>query len=538
MIKKKTPRHLVDYSLIVLLTLIFLFYTYILGEIILDPGDGLKHFLIAKYAWLYPHLFFDHWGKPLFTLLSSLYAQFGFQGMITFNISLFVITGVLILKIAKLLSLKHAWLAVLFCFASPIYFSIVLSGLTEILLATLILLALFFFLKEQFILGCLTLSFSYFSRPESIFIIMWFLAYIIYIKKYKYIPFLGVSIILYSVVGNLYYEDIFWVFTKRPYSSTGTYGSGELFHFIVNYKHTFGSVISLTFLVGIVIVFFNFIKKRFVNVQTDLKWMLLILFPILSVVGVHSILWWKGMQGSAGLLRVLATIVPLVALVSLFAVNNLEVFLTNKYKQVKGLYITIFFIITGGVLIFQTSSNLFIDARMVSSEETLLETAEWYNKEERGTKIYYMPPYFSYVAELDPFGEHTNMEMFKHFKDKKKPSNNMINGELILWDGQFSAVEGKISLAMLEADPNLLHIKIFLPEKPFKIYGKSYEVHIFKKVKDRELLEIDLIINRIKNDPDWLKSIQIQAKERGVSVEKSIEINARFVLKNRKSSNN
>ena len=114
----------------------------------------------------------------------------------------------------------------------------------------------------------------------------------------------------------------------------------------------------------------------------------------------------------------------------------------------------------------------------------------------------------------------------------------MINGELILWDGQFSAVEGKISLAMLEADPNLLHIKIFLPEKPFKIYGKSYEVHIFKKVKDRELLEIDLIINRIKNDPDWLKSIQIQAKERGVSVEKSIEINARFVLKNRKSSNN
>jgi len=197
--------------LLVFLT-ILLSWVLVLDYSVLDPGDGLKHFLIAKYSWQYPHLFLDHWGKPLFTLLSSPFAQFGFKGMLLFNALLFLITGIIILKIAKLLSLNNGWLAVVFCFAAPIYFSIVLSGLTEILLATLIIAALYFFLKEKYVIGCLILSFSYFSRPESLFVIMWFVSYLVINKKFKYIPLLGISIVLYSVVGYFHYQDILCIY--------------------------------------------------------------------------------------------------------------------------------------------------------------------------------------------------------------------------------------------------------------------------------------------------------------------------------------
>lgn len=517
------------------LSIIFIGYALYLGESILDPGDGLKHHLISKYTFQYPHLFFDHWGKPLFTLLSAPFAQFGFSGMLFFNIALFVITGILLLKIAKLLFLKQGWLGILFCFASPIYFSVVLSGLTEILFATLIILALYLFLKEQFFLGCLALSFSYFSRPESVFVIMWFVAYLVLIRKHKYIPVLGISIFLYSVAGSFYHDDIFWVFTKRPYSSTGTYGSGSLFHFIASYKHTFGTVISITFLLGIVLIFIDFIKKRFINVRFDLKWILLILFPIISVVSVHSILWWKGMQGSAGLLRILATITPLVALICLFALNKATIFLSKKHKLFNETNFLIGFLIAGFVMAYQTSSNLFINERMISSEEVLQEAADWYKKEGVDKKIYYMPPYFSYAAKLDPFGEHTNMEMFKRFGNKKVPSINMLNEELILWDGQFSNIEGKIPLSTLENSPNLVHVKTFSPKKPFTIYGEKYQVQIFRKAKNKQNLdaEVDALTKRIKKDEKWLEQVKLQAIERGVELDEMLRISANFIITNR-----
>ncbi|TXB64765.1 hypothetical protein FRY74_09955 [Vicingus serpentipes] len=518
-----------NFLIVLLLAIVFCFYSLSLGESILDPGDGLKHFLIAKHSWDYPALFFDHWGKPLFTLLSSPFAQFGFKGMLFFNTLLFVVTSFFLLKIAKLFSLKNGWLAILFCFSIPIYFGVVVSGLTEILLATLIVAALYYFLKENYFTGCIILSFSYFSRPESLFVIMSFVLYLLVIKKYKYIPIIGLSIIIYSIAGSFTHDDFFWVFTKRPYSSTGTYGSGELFHFVGSYKDTFGKYISFSFLVGISVISYNFIKTKLT--PSNLQWNLLVVFPVFLVVGAHSILWWKGMQGSAGLLRILATIAPLVALVAVFALNKIESLLPIKTLSKPFSFLLL---IVGSYTAYLTVQNHFVDDRMISSEKVLLEAAEWYKNEHKGVKIYYMPPYFAYQAGIDPFGKDTNMEMFKMFKDKKNPSNNVEFGELILWDGQFSEIEGKISLTTMYNDPSLSHVKTFKPEKSFKVYGINYEVQVFKKVKNKLQQEVNKIIERIKNNKEWFDKVKVEAENRGVSIEEMLKRSAIHVIKNRK----
>jgi hypothetical protein len=49
-------------------------------------GDSIGHYLLAHHAWKYPNLFFNHWGKPVFTMLSSPFAQFGFKGVKLFNV--------------------------------------------------------------------------------------------------------------------------------------------------------------------------------------------------------------------------------------------------------------------------------------------------------------------------------------------------------------------------------------------------------------------------------------------------------------------
>ena len=48
--------------------------------------DSITHYQIARYAFKYPHFFLDTWGKPLFTILSSPLAQFGYSGAVLFNL--------------------------------------------------------------------------------------------------------------------------------------------------------------------------------------------------------------------------------------------------------------------------------------------------------------------------------------------------------------------------------------------------------------------------------------------------------------------
>ena len=60
-----------------------------------DVGDGIMHFFISQASWEDPNLFLHHWGKPVFILLSSPFAQVGFNGMVVFNTIVFALTVLL-----------------------------------------------------------------------------------------------------------------------------------------------------------------------------------------------------------------------------------------------------------------------------------------------------------------------------------------------------------------------------------------------------------------------------------------------------------
>ena len=68
-------------------------------------------YLFARYAPQHPELFFHHWAKPLFVLLSCPFAQFGFIGVKVFNfiVSLLIIVGTYL--ICKEMKIKQAIVA-------------------------------------------------------------------------------------------------------------------------------------------------------------------------------------------------------------------------------------------------------------------------------------------------------------------------------------------------------------------------------------------------------------------------------------------
>ena len=72
-------------------------------------ADNFVHYRISKYAFKYPHLFLDLWGKPLFNVLSSVFAQFGYIGIEIFNIIIAILTTVLGYRILGKFGKSYNW---------------------------------------------------------------------------------------------------------------------------------------------------------------------------------------------------------------------------------------------------------------------------------------------------------------------------------------------------------------------------------------------------------------------------------------------
>jgi len=89
--------------------LVYLIAMNLLNQLPLDVGDGIVHYSIAKASWSQPTFFLDHWGKPLFTLLSSGFAQISFKWHIGFNILVFALTCLAAFRLFKHLSVAKAY---------------------------------------------------------------------------------------------------------------------------------------------------------------------------------------------------------------------------------------------------------------------------------------------------------------------------------------------------------------------------------------------------------------------------------------------
>ncbi|MDF1671989.1 MAG: hypothetical protein P1U41_00655 [Vicingaceae bacterium] len=374
--------------------------------------------------------------------------------------------------------------------------------MTEILMCTILVLSLYCYLKENFILGTLILSFSLLARPESNIVIPFFMLYLLYKKQFIALPFILSGFIIFSFAGYFYYDNFFWIITERPYFSKGTYGTGSFFHFILGYKQILGLVATFLFVLGMISLF---IKKQYEEKKVAL--FLLVLFPAISVLLVHSFLWWTSLYTSAGYFRVLSTVIPLFALISFLGLNTMFTWLE---KRINKTYINILTLIISALIVFGGLFNLQIDNRLMIEQDVLIKAANWYKSQGENKKIYYLPPSFSYQARINPFTEEGTRDNMKYFGDKDKPSRNMKEGELLLWDGQYSRVEGQISLEDCLKDDNLLCVSSFYPKENITFYGHPYSVRIFKKVNKKVEVKNSFVNEFNKSIKSVLKTLRVE----------------------------
>jgi hypothetical protein len=467
---------------ILLLCFIYLFTISLISDGLYGDTDSIAHYQLARFAFRHPSLFFDHWGKPLFTMLSAPFAQFGLQGSILFNIICGLLSAWLIYRMAKEYNFKYSLLAIPFSLFAPIYMVTLFTSLTEILFGLVLVSSIYFFLKQKNILSAIIISFIPFARTEGMMFLLIFLFGFLLLKKFKAIPFLLMGFIVYSLGGYFVYRKIFWFFTAMPYSEKGSelYGSGSFWFYFERFHQLLGFPLTVLAVLGIIwLGVLLFRKKKPVLTPAWLTEYYLIPVSIFGFILAHSFLWWKGLMAVLSSPRFMASIMPLCGFLAVAGFNFMIPYL-GKNKLIKRLLV----IAILALLLYVPYSLYEIPARLASNSEVMKATANKLMKiGYRKKQLIYFDPKLAFYLHDDPFyRSKANLGV----PDMLKKDFGMTDSSLLIWDTHFAEFETKIYLEDMLKNPDFRIIDGFKPEEEFKFRtGQNYMAIIFQKVPFR-----------------------------------------------------
>jgi hypothetical protein len=464
--------HYVAAGLLVILTATLSF----LSEGYFGGTDNISHYHIARYAFRYPELFLNGWGRPLYTILASPFALFGLQALKLMNILLGVATGWLVYKIARETAIKPALPALVFVCFTPLYFVMMPTALTEILFSFMLVLAILLFIKEKYIASAIVISFLPFARSEGYLFLPLFLIALLYVKQARKIPFLATGIVIFSIAGSFHSGDIFWLANQFPYPVNYQHPiynkTGSLFHFLNARDFIIGLPLELLFIAGLA----GFSRDLFARSQalrktTKIIW-LIVIAPFLLYVVLHSLLYWRAMGGSAGLERVMAAVLPLAALVSLKGLADLlMIFNIPRWLRAGFIALVLGTVAVMPFLIYN------IPYPLTPEEVVIRRATEWLKKSPYADRFFlYTDGNVPYYLKADPFRK--NPAECKLFGDYRY-LDTIHPGTILVWDGHFGANESKIPIDSLLGNKNQRVIAYFRPDSAWTTFGGGlYDCYI------------------------------------------------------------
>ncbi len=445
-------------------------------------ADNYSHYKFAHWGWQYPKLLFNHWGKPVFTILASPFAQFGAVGMQLYNLLLGFGTAIIIWKIAQILKLKNSPLSLLLVLFTPIYFILLFTTLTEVSFSFFLAAGILLFFKKKYILSALAISLLPLIRTEGIILLPLFIIAYSLKKQFMAIPILSIGFWVITILGLPYYDDFWWLITKMPYSGDAKdiYGSGSFFHFINDTRGILGYPIGALAVIGFFATVFNWIVVDKFRLTNTFYFLFLVSGSYFLFLTAHSFVWWQGMGNSLGLVRVMASVTPLAALLTLVGINWLQ----SLFKQKSSL---LSYIITTSLLIWIIilGINTHISGFRKSKPQQLMSETAQYLKDNSllNNKIYYFDPQLLADIELNPFD---NTKSAEGIPNSANITKSMPENSIIVWDAHFGNNQGKIPLIRLENNIDLILLKVFKPTQPFKVLGGyDYEIYVFQKIKKK-----------------------------------------------------
>ena len=435
-------------------------------------ADMIGHYFISRYSFAHPFLFFDHWGKPFYTLLASPFAALGFPAARLFSVLCGLASVYFVFRILKAWNIRIHWSAYFIFAFAPMFFHLMQATLTEALMGLMLVASVYALQQHKHYIAALMMSFVPFVRTEGIILFPVVAVLLLYRRKYTSILFLSAGTLLYSFAGYFIHHDWLWVIHKMPYSvGSSMYGSGELIHFIKNHNIITGWPLSLLLFSGTVLWIREWKMNKFRINEKIAVYILISAFWMIYFVA-HSLVWWLGMGGSLGLLRVMASIIPLMAIPSLWAIHYLfQNFLKKSLFQFSLILLFVFY--QAGNYYHKLFKELHYGPR-----EKLIREVAAYIGTTHFSRLIYFDPLLIYFLDLDPY---QSDKVQQGVSDRIQPSNSLKEGDVVVWDSHLGLNEYQLPLSHLVSDSLLERVGAYCPSVPLKTFkGDPYEFHVFR----------------------------------------------------------
>lgn len=437
--------------------------------------DSITHYLYAKFAFQHPELYFNHWAKPIFVLLSSPFAQTGFIGMKIFNSLLALFSFYFLYHVCIRLNYPNPHLSILFLLFCPLYFVVIFSAHTEILFAAILLLALNLTMSNREVYAAVLISFLPFVQLEGFIILLLFGIYFPLQKKWIATACLLVGHIVYALAGIFVYNDALWVFSHISTSNVPSVDlDGKFMHYVVQLQYVLGIPLYVLFWVGLLDNVRRIINGSY-KINTKNVEFILIFCAFIVFFLVHALVWYLGIFNTMGLKRIFIAVSPLVIIICLQGFNYIAEYLLFNKGLLRVLvrngmiaYILIFPFTSNPAAINWEKDLSLSPSQMIAQKVGIFINNQY---EEEKPRLIYNDNYISEILDVDHFENNERMELTKeHFQF-------MNSGDILIWDNLHSTSIGKIEKSSLDNNPRLRMLKEFKQiDVKSKIHYVVYEV--------------------------------------------------------------
>ena len=434
-----------------------------------DEGDSVMHYQYARWAPFHSKLFFDHWAKPLYVLIASPAAQFGFHGMKLFNILVSACAIFFTLSAAQRLNIKRFSLASLFMIMSPALIVHSLSGLTEPLFALVLIISVWLYLKDKIFWSIIIISFLPFVRSEGLMMCGVFTVLLIFEKKWKMLPLILFGHFVYGVAGYPIYHNLLWTFTQIPYASMhSAYGHGEWDHFFINTLCITGVPLYILLGIGMLTGLRKLLNR---NLFFENRRELLLVYGCFCTYFFGHVIFWKfGIFNSFGMLRVLVGILPLMAIIELRGFNSLINWMPSPFSRKLALIGIIIYVIifpfSPNPYSWNYKQNFFLN----TSQELLVEMRNYIQisyPDYKKCNYYYDANYTSVVMGVDFFDPKVSRRTYETWESPPSKS-------FLIWDDWYSVVDIGTKLETVMNDSRFELVKEFSKKDPWNTERKIF----------------------------------------------------------------
>jgi hypothetical protein len=508
------------YFWLIIPILVLLYYWFSTGSTGFYQDDEIGHYRNIRQFWGDPFSIMGNQPKPGWKILMVIPGLFGFTGVLLAHCLVAALTVFATFKLGKALHLKNSSIGAILLGVQPLYLQLAFRSYSEITAGLFMVLMLWLYYKDQYVLSALCSSYIFSIRQE--FALVSIGLGVIFLLRKKWLPLvlLAWTPIALAVIGWLATGNVRWLLDDMTKIGLGVQVPHKPFwHYFGTYIFMVGPITLALFHIGYWKIFYPFDKIKDAVREHGF---LFFTFTIMFAWAVFSAWDVPNFGANPGHWRYLLSIAPLTAV---YAVKGMNALFDEKDKNIVTILFAVFVFIvfaflskeTNGLTISETTAYdkfyflfgfllmylVFAYAKIVNGQvlvggalllaviytfyaekprkldveaQTVKQAAAWYasqSPEIRKRPLLGNHVLFRYFSDIDINDKQRDIPLQKSTMEKAKV------GSILIWDSHYgnSQFGGDVPMEYFQDNPKYkLLNQIVNPERTFGVL-------VFEKVQ-------------------------------------------------------